>query len=80
MMQVIGNMVVIMLQYMCINQHFYTLNLCNMTFQLYLSKAGIKNLYAGGFPGGAVVGSLPANAGDAGSSLGLGGSHMPRSN
>ena len=27
-----------------------------------------------------MVGSLPANAGDAGSSPGLGGSHMPRSN
>ena len=33
-----------------------------------------------GFPGGAVVESLPAGAGDAGSSPGLGGSHMPRSN
>ena len=32
-----------------------------------------------GFPGGAVVESLPANAGDTGSGLGLGGSHMPRS-
>ena len=32
-----------------------------------------------GFPGGAVVGSLPANAGDAVSSPGLGRSHMPRS-
>ena len=32
-----------------------------------------------GFPGGAVVGSLPADAGDAGSGPGLGGSHMPRS-
>ena len=32
-----------------------------------------------GFPGGAVVESLPANAGDTGSSCGLGGSHMPRS-
>ena len=32
-----------------------------------------------GFPGGAEVGSLPAGAGDAGSSPGLGGSHMPRS-
>ena len=32
-----------------------------------------------GFPGGAVVGSLPANAGDTGSSPGLGRSHMPRS-
>ena len=33
-----------------------------------------------GFPGGAVVENLPANAGHAGSSPGLGGSHMPRSN
>ena len=32
-----------------------------------------------GFPGGAVVGNLPANAGDTGSSPGLGGSHVPRS-
>ena len=32
-----------------------------------------------GFPGGAVVGSLPASAGDTGSNPGLGGSHMPRS-
>ena len=33
-----------------------------------------------GFPGGAVVESLPADAGDMGSSPGLGGSHMLRSN
>ena len=33
-----------------------------------------------GFPGGAVVENLPANAGDTGSSPGLGRSHMPRSN
>ena len=32
-----------------------------------------------GFPGGAVVESLPANAGHMGSSPGLGGSRMPRS-
>ena len=32
-----------------------------------------------GFPGGAVVESLPANAGDTGSSPGLGRSHMPQS-
>ena len=38
------------------------------------------NKESGGFPGGAVVESLPANAGDTGSSPGLGGSHMPRSN
>ena len=36
--------------------------------------------HLGGFPGGAVVKNLPANAGDTGSSRGLGGSHMPRSN
>ena len=33
-----------------------------------------------GFPGGAVVKNPPANAGDTGSSLGPGRSHMPRSN
>ena len=33
-----------------------------------------------GFPGGAVVKNLPANAGDTGSSPVLGRSHMPRSN
>ena len=32
-----------------------------------------------GFPGGAVVENLPANAGDMGSSPGLGRSHVPRS-
>ena len=36
--------------------------------------------YKKGFPGGAVVENLPANAGDTGSSPGLGRSHMPRSN
>ena len=42
----------------------------------------MKNLYLTstmGFPGGAVVENLPANAGDTGSSPGLGGSHVPRS-
>ena len=33
-----------------------------------------------GFPGGAVVENMPANAGDTGSSPGLGSSHMPWSN
>ena len=33
-----------------------------------------------GFPGGAVVENPPANAGDTGSSPGLGRSHMPRRN
>ena len=36
--------------------------------------------YILGFPGGTVVEGLPANAGDTGSSPGLGRSHMPRSN
>ena len=40
---------------------------------------GKKNVNMG-FPGGAVVENLPANAGDTGSSPGLGRSHMPRSN
>ena len=35
--------------------------------------------YLTGFPGGAVVGSPPANAGDTGSCPGPGKSHMPRS-
>ena len=36
--------------------------------------------YLQGFPGGAVVENLPANAGDTGLSPGLGRSHMPQSN
>ena len=39
-----------------------------------------KNYRNGGFPGGAVVKNPPADAGDTGSSPGLGRSHMPRSN
>ena len=35
--------------------------------------------WARGFPGGAVVKNLPANAGGTGSSPGLGRSHMPQS-
>ena len=44
-------------------------------FSLRLSK-----IWRRGFPGGAVVKNPPANAGDTGSSPGLGRSHMPRSN
>ena len=36
----------------------------------------LKDFIYWGFPGGAVVENLPANAGDSGSSPGLGGSHM----
>ena len=43
-------------------------------------KQWFSNACYWGFPGGAVVENLPANAGDTGSSPGLGRSHMPRSN
>ena len=39
----------------------------------------IQKVKEWGFPGGAVVGSPPANAGVMGSSPGPGGSHMPQS-
>ena len=38
-----------------------------------------NNINHWGLPGGAVVENPPANAGDTGSSPGLGRSHMPRS-
>ena len=44
------------------------------TLKIYYFKSLLR-----GFPGGAVVENLPANAGDTGSSPGLGRSHMPRS-
>ena len=40
-------------------------------------QLSLKKTKGGGFPGGAVGENLPANAGDMGSSPGLGGSHMP---
>ena len=47
--------------------------------KIYISQILIKRKLEG-FPGGAVVESPLADAGDAGSSRGLGRSHMPRSN
>ena len=44
-----------------------------------LELFGLKFIFRG-FPGGAVAENLLANAGDTGSSPGLGRSHMPRSN
>ena len=46
-------------------------------FLTHISYCKTKDL---GFPGGAVVKNLPANAGDMGSSPSLGRSHMPQSN
>ena len=46
---------------------------------VFISNTYYKNKFRG-FPGGAVVKNLPADAGGMGSSPGLGRSHMPRSN
>ena len=50
-----------------------------MLLKLILSLFLKINLFFLGFPGGAVVENLPANARYTGSSPGLGRSHMPRS-
>ena len=49
-----------------------------LLFEKMISRSLQKELV--GFHGGAVVRNPPANAGDTGSSPGLGRSHMPRSN
>ena len=53
---------------------------CTETIINPLLADSYQNPISGGFPGGAVVENLPANAGDTGSSPGVGRSHMPRSN
>ena len=55
------------------------LQLSNTKAFRHCSHAALK-MHFQGFPGGAVVENLPANAGDTGSSPGLGRSHMPQSN
>ena len=56
----------------------YLLNIS--TRALDARKKLFKVLKEWGFPGGAMVKNLPANAGDTGSNLGLGRSHMQWSN
>ena len=51
----------------------------HLPFQVPVSDFVFKE-YPPGFPGGAVVENLPANAGNTGSRPGLGRFHMPRSN
>ena len=60
------------LQYVTKQVNFEDVMLCE-------KSQSLKNTYWG-FPGGAVVKSLPANAGNTGSNPGLGRSHMPWSN
>ena len=54
--------------------HFLWNFIFRAVFQTYI----VRKRSIGGFPGGAVVENPPANAGDTGSSPGLGRSHMPR--
>ena len=56
----------------------HNFDLWNYANILYVQK--IKSTRIWGFPGGAVVKNLPANAGDTGSSPGPGRSHMLQSN
>ena len=64
--------------------HCQDLNFCMQKLKFFSPQPKTYNpvlkIPALGFPGGAVVENLPANAGDTGSSPGLGRSHMPRSN
>ena len=60
-----------------------TVNLHSSAFSMIPNSLHVSYIFVKkpilGFPGGAVVENLPANAGHTGSSPGLGGSHMPRS-
>ena len=55
-------------------------NYTNSIFYLFINTLKYLLNVSKDYPGGAVVENLPANAGDTGSSPGLGRSHMPRSN
>ena len=57
-----------------------SLHASHTAYEYHLLKKRWAKTFFQGFPGGAVVENLPANAGDTGSSPGLGRSHMPRSN
>ena len=66
------------------SQDTHTHQVCHLIWVQYMVpqnnyNSNVKDHLIRGFPGGAVVESLPANAGHMGSSPGLGRSHMPRS-
>ena len=66
---------------LCFGHSFYKTDfLCYLIHLQFLTKKLHQEFSGLGFPGGAVVENLPANAGNTGSSPGLGRSHMPRSN
>ena len=67
-------------QGMCVQKPLQQLNIIMTSKQTKPANFLNQECNTQGFPGGAVVESLPANAGDTGSLPGLGGSHMPRSN
>ena len=48
--------------------------------KIYMRENSVSTPLNWGFPSGTVVKNMPANAGDTGSSPGLGRSHMPQSN
>ena len=62
-----------------IHVHIYIYIPLQSLKRFFFFKLELKTIHKG-FPGGAVVENLPANAGDTGSSPGLGRSHMPWSN
>ena len=85
----VGVVVVIIIYYPCFRASpdsltswkvFKYFNILRKQITIVFRGGMLSRMVSEGFPGGAVVESLPASAGDAGSSPGLGGSHMPRSN
>ena len=78
--------------YVCIYLYIYNKCIIHITYHIYyisynsiciyefLLRLNVFKRRGEGFPGGAVVENLPVNAGDMGSSPGLGRFHMPRSN
>ena len=66
--------------YGSICKYNFAMRICRVLLRIMNKKGKLnKKFLTWDFPGGAVVKNLPANAGDMGSSPGLGRFHMPRS-